>query len=968
MNRIDILDNLDRILYTLFSLFLLCFLARAQIKTDSVYLLDVTSSMVGREAGAKDILNEVLDMLLADIDRHGPGRIILITFADGPYDLDGLGPIQAQYRIEINSESDKLFLKQFLRPTQYGSFSENPNWPGVYEAVRRAHGIGPTAIYKTILLALETLETIQNETGPEYRMTHAQELVVYTDGRNNAPGSPSFEEVVQRLKERHFQMAGRFRYKRYLFSTKPEDIRQAQQECAILDRERITGYAQNVVAPDPSRLIVLDFDRDVIVFPNLWAPSTAAEDTIKVVVRNVELRYDATKAPWLQNMRLVLRPLKATDLGLPSEITIKLRTIPEEVRLPIKSFDIEVTFTPASRFKAFMDQKNYNDLSGFLYFELVKNEGGAASSCNIAPTREPLVDLKQPSILVIFPFIRPMVTVHWSIRPGEAFDIKFVPNDVFQSLKVEQRKIYIEYNEKHFALRDEQGRFYSSGEQIPLPGLKFFFLQPTEALSPGVYRGVVKFVAEFQEVRINAAPIFIKEYEFRVLGFDRAWLVFPNLYCFPKPQESKRAVTAEIRLQGELLEQGTILIKPINFSFTKAGVGINLEPCYLKLPLQSNNILLTLELTSFDLLANSFELQSAINKTSQDGQLYFEFSGSPEHLVKFNPPYLPVDLFYIRPMLMVTVNGTEFMDIVADLGDLRQGQRALILELKPNEAFRSLPTEEQLIRLHFNPTHFSVTDAFGQALLGNDFNPISISTLVFQPSPLVERDKTLEGEVLLISRSQDILIHGNEGSVVIKYKFRCPSCRVSLTSTRTDVQLEWITRNMFVTDFIIVSNEACMEKKHILRVEYDSIFMIFDENGKLVQSGQDLNPEQRKLKLHISSNLKKGLAPRELLCSVRFTAYGEVTLDGKQTETFFYNLRIGSVLAGPLYGLSIGSFVLAFFVFFVPVAVYCVIEKVDPLTSLVELKGKYGTKIMFGTPLIFVVTGFLALLGYIFLK
>lgn len=690
-------------------------------QTDAVYLLDVTSSMVGdgwkQCDRSKDILNQVLDLLLTEIERFSNGRLILITFAMGPYDLDEAGPIQGMYSIEIKGNADKLILKQFIRPKEYGAPAEAPSWPGIYETVYsrtciEGRNIGGTAIYDTILLALQELEKLQTNYpgGKEaYAASHTQEIVVFTDGEDNASKN-SFDKVLAQLKAHYFQMQGQFHYKRYLFSKEPEGIKQAEDECTKIEREGAAGYVQNVVAPDITQLVIIDFDRHILGFPNVWAP-IPPEDSRTVTLKNIQLYYDRAKANLLEGGRLVIQPVKADDLGLPGDVAVKVKAEPADLKFPLEQFDLQITLEPFSRLKAFMQRDNKDGLRGLLRFTFVKDTQTTDTpvaqerACKITGHKEPLVDLKQSSIPVDLPYVRPALQVEWGVEHGEAFALTLVPNEVFQALHAKEQQVRVDYNEKYFTLTDDQGQTHKSSEPFSLNGIRKLVLHLREELTSGAYKDSVRLTPELSEVHINKASAFERSYEFWVLGFDREKLVFPDLYAEQPDQGDVHTITAELQLLGGPPHGGQIIIQPVGFnSLKEAGLGIDVEPKALGPPFDQRIVQLSLKVLHYTLLAKNKDLQEQLNRDSADGHLFFKFNASNENqLIKVKMPTLsglPVDLKWCFSNVMIAPDRLVFRD-----------QATLSLKLEASECFKG-----GSVRIEYDARRLLLTDESGQKL------------------------------------------------------------------------------------------------------------------------------------------------------------------------------------------------------------------------------------------------------------
>lgn len=477
------------ILFFLF-LFILSPIGQAQtsqeLQTDAVYLLDVTSSMVGVDG--QDILNDVIDRLLLDIERFPGGKFVLMTFADGPYDLDGpIGPIRAIYNVDIRSDQDKILLKRFLRPqgfkignkeySGYGPFPDDPNWPGVYAAVKRSGNvIGPTGVYKAILQGLDILEKSQKEGSADYATTHSQELFVYTDGRNNAIPSPSFDDVLKRLKDRNFNMVERFRYTRYLFSRDQGDIKNAEGECKDIEQSGAAGYIKNVATSDVSQLVILELDRQILGFPNIWSAPTG-QDSQTVVLRHIQINYNPQQEQWLEGGQLVIQPLKSEDLGLPGDIAIRVGTKPATLRFPLKEFDLSLTFAPFSRLVTYLDQAKKARLTGPLHLSfLMKGEQQVSlvgeHACKlVAQQQGAVVDVRNSSPLLDVPFVRPGLVVAVTRSAENQLRVDLTPNQVFDQLTEEQRKVLLSVLPPAYqgSLADENGAPLAWGTPYLLP-------------------------------------------------------------------------------------------------------------------------------------------------------------------------------------------------------------------------------------------------------------------------------------------------------------------------------------------------------------------------------------------------------------------------------------------------------------------------------------------------------------------
>ncbi len=910
-----------------------------EIEIDGVYLLDVTSSMVGLEVGAGDILQEVIDLLLIDIERFPQGKFILMTFANGPHDLDGSGPIQAIYEINIRSERDKLFLKQFLRPKAYGLFTSNPNWPGVYDVVKPAISIGPTGVYKSILLALDMLEQIQIAGGADYTSTHTQELVVYTDGRNNAPDSPTFEEVLRRLKERNFQMLGQFRYKRYLFSKDPKDVQQAQAECVTIQRQGAAQYVQNVVAPDITQLVILRLDRQVLGFPNVWAPATP-EDSRTIVLKGVQIHYEPDKENALEGGQIRIRPVRSEDFALPPDVTIKVATEPAELRFPLVPFDLKITLEPFSRLKEFM--RDRSGIQGYLRFEFVPDSQRVGAlrtegACTIGSSQELLVDFKQSTILVDLPYVLPALHTSWAVE-GDAFSLTLSPNDVFKSLDANQQMIWLDYNENHFLLRDDQNQIHKSGERFGLQALRKLRWEIRDELMPGAYAGSVKLDSELDEALVNGTPFFATGYEFSVIGLDREKLSCPNLWALETTGDA-RLVTCEFALRSGLITRGQLKIQVGGSDLAKAGIAIDVDPETLDPPFDQKSVPLHVIIRPYSLLMGREDLQAQINLSEVDAYLLLQFTGASDRAIHIRGASLPLDLGYSPPEVGVTVNGQAPAGTLIDLGTRYRDEAALTVEFEVNEAFLTLPQDQQQIRFEYDTTHFYLTDSRGNKLPENAVNPSLIQSVIFKVNPSLIGERAYEGLIMLSSGVPGLRIAGRERAMAIEYKLFRPAAKVTISDGRTDRNLGRVRAGFTLGTFQLQYDETYAKEPRPLKVDYDeSLLALFDSRGNLITNGSTLSLGETQLTLRANPEMQIGALSRDAVPEVRFSSEEGVKINGKSSDAFSYSLHVTGWLSTLLW--AVGWIALAGLV--VGGGGYCLIRRRSPKEAIEELARHYG--------------------------
>lgn len=174
--------------------------ASETIKTDLMYVIDVSGSMIGlpKSSGAEDIFPEVIKAIERDIERIEIGtRAFVLTFAEGPHDVDGSNKhYQSLWEKEVKSTSDREKVRRYIR--------------GLDRAMRdtsRGHGCGwRTAIYDAMKVALERFDRLRethNRTHLDrYRDSHIQRIVLLTDGKDNVSKEWDFKIFLREFKLR----------------------------------------------------------------------------------------------------------------------------------------------------------------------------------------------------------------------------------------------------------------------------------------------------------------------------------------------------------------------------------------------------------------------------------------------------------------------------------------------------------------------------------------------------------------------------------------------------------------------------------------------------------------------------------------------------------------------------------------------------------------------------------------------
>lgn len=631
-------------------------------RTDAVYLLDVTSSMVGYTEGikpcdkSKDILNSVLDLLLTEIERFSQGRLILITFAEGPYDLDEAGPIQDVYSIEISSDADKLTLKQFIRPKEYGPPAAAPSWSGIYETVWRRtcverRNIGNTSIYDTVLMAVQKLEELQtsySEGLEAYVSSHTQEIIVFTDGKDNASRN-SFDKVLAELQARYFQMSGRFHYKRYLFSHDPKDIDQAKDECMRIGRKGAGSYVQNVVAPEIAQLVIVDFDRSVLEFSdNLWTPA-APGDVHTVTLRNIHIYYDHAKEHLLSGAQLAIQPVRPEDFGLPGTIAVRVRTEPAPLIFPLTKFDLSLSFEPFSLLEQYVNRTKQDKLTGILHFVVIPPGRAGPMSMSQACYVEAqgvLIDVRRASLLVEISFKRPELVVSVQRSTINQLRIDLVPNSVLAGLTPNQRSVVIQSLPAGWAdLKDEQGALVPYTQPIELSHPRTFFAIIKDRMSclKSIEAEIrLAFLEPFSSSMINGEIRPRASFSYRIHGVDLhpSQLVTENLWTPQHWRSPTDEVTIPFTLNICAPSSGTL---HISAEAPDLPAYVRVQPARLEIHQEGSHPLQLIIQPQQDWMV----LAKSLEKPGPHLWLRVHYEVSDDEVLVATPAPLPVTLRYL---------------------------------------------------------------------------------------------------------------------------------------------------------------------------------------------------------------------------------------------------------------------------------------------------------------------------------
>jgi hypothetical protein len=642
-------------------------------KTEAVYLLDVSVSMVGRQSGAQDIMNTVIDTLINDLERFQQpdrdGTIVFITFADGPHPL---GPAKKQYVFDIKTQLD--LLKRFLRPAVYGAFrdpetgEELKDWPGVYEATKRWGG-HKTGICKSLRPVLKEFREKQEgfQMGAvEYAQAFTQELVLITDGYENVEKRDKcLAEITELMDQRYAAMQGHFYSLFMIFPPLPPGA----PECPDRPYHVCPSLGEGGILP-----IMIPVELDRLSFysaENLWKSAVFTFDVQLKAPEIIQISDTMGDRVEVKNFRL-------SDLVDLTQSLIKVATADFKGQMPSGVPEPRITsvstMTQDLRFSIRLEIPEHNvlrerlinvsetSIRGAFLFDITPNP----QKVEVQLTRKRVVALQfrflpSPRIPAELRFQRPHLAITQEQRGSDSLALRVQPNAAFlKDLSVEQKAVRVEYDENLCSIAVD-GRVYKPGETISIQEDITLVVMVGEGLAGGHYGCWVKLLPEYREVRMDGKLAFEAHYPFHVIALDREKLVFPNLWTCPGViQGDARAVTLELQLSGGPDNWGELVIKPVEFGLAQSGIGIDVEPKALGPPFNQRTVRLTLNLKPYSQLANNKALQDAVNRETNDGHLRFEFIVPEGQLVKIKPPRLPVDLSYHDETPTIQLSPAQF--------------------------------------------------------------------------------------------------------------------------------------------------------------------------------------------------------------------------------------------------------------------------------------------------------------------
>jgi hypothetical protein len=421
---------------------------------------------------------------------------------------------------------------------------------------------------------------------------------------------------------------------------------------------------------------IVGFDREVLVFPNLWAPpAQIAGDSRLVVLKGLRLYGLPSEWDW---SRLSIIP---SGFKLPAGIQFKVLN-PSADR-----FDLELMATPYSQLPAVKDQINENLVDGYLQFRYPGEGGGL---------EQRLVKFKvkpgEPGIPVDLEFKRRVISLKledhtggtlYREDPAISFRISYS-----EDLRADERRVLLQCSKEHFYLLTEEGERLDCGA-ITFGG-EGLIMKVSPQLSPGTYQGSWGLSTASSEVWLEGLkPTLVQEhispYTLQLpylIEIETSQLTFPNLWAYAEIQGNARRVTSEEALRfgpgSDRPDWGRVVLKLGGFDLPEGLLQIT--PSELGLPFVGDKGRLKLTITDFA------ELKRRVSKESIEGSLELEFAS--EELQRGRVEFsargerkgrysIPVRIDFRQPNIEVIATPPD-----GKLGTLHRGDPAISLEFK----------------------------------------------------------------------------------------------------------------------------------------------------------------------------------------------------------------------------------------------------------------------------------------------
>jgi hypothetical protein len=705
------------------------------LERDAVYLLDVSTSMVGKGEG-RDILDSVIqNILIPEIDNFQRGYFILVFFQNGPYDFydekqrGGHNPnrcIKSKYEIYIDSQFDpaKLQLKRVLDPQKFGVVPECPNWPGVYKAVKDDSGHS-TAIYKTLEYGLQLLEELQKnypQGSENYAQTRYQELILLTDGIEHVSGLP-FDKIMQLMDLRSDQTRQHFFYRRIFFG-KPPLPKEIPEECKL---GRPFIECPTVEPGKERKLYQIQFLPPVIEFLNAWRPDeTTLENRIELASTEVTASVHTPEGDRPLRWGQTILGIDSTTAALPDNVMFRLE--PESVSFPLSSFQFKLLISPYSSFKEWMDLQNKSEI------EITLRRRFQPQS-----SPEGFVEITGQNFLKLR-YQRPELNVDWD-KTNLVLNLK--PNKTLQGLSDSWKKVIIRCGQT-----DGKSHFVECGNPIPI--MDKISLTPNPELPAGRYNGVLKVCPEanerapiYDQIIVNGQKSCYKDpistsYEFYLVEITPSYLKLANLWGHDIVEGKRKVCTDILRIEGGPADWGKTKLK-LNFKgLTERGIQVSVLPNTVMAPFNEQKLSeVCLEFAPYTSLRS---YKKILNENQSDGELVFQFDAvDPEQpVVTFRKREINVDLEF-RELFIRSVTQEQASP---------EGVKGMHLQLIPSEDLHE-SREKQVV---VNPVgNLEIKDEAGRAVTGG----ILMAGQNYLIMPRIER--TAKGCVTVLAKTFELM-------------------------------------------------------------------------------------------------------------------------------------------------------------------------------------------------------------------
>ena len=162
-------------------------------------LTDYMNNPENKTIISENILSKSCEALEQIIKDYSQGPVEIITYRNGPEDMDGESPLKSSFWVYIdpNIPESKQKILKFINPANYGKLDQAPMWNGIiWETLKK--GGCPTNIKDSCQFAMKRFNKNKNTPG-FWEKTRVQKLILFTDGNEMKKGS-TFQKIIADLK------------------------------------------------------------------------------------------------------------------------------------------------------------------------------------------------------------------------------------------------------------------------------------------------------------------------------------------------------------------------------------------------------------------------------------------------------------------------------------------------------------------------------------------------------------------------------------------------------------------------------------------------------------------------------------------------------------------------------------------------------------------------------------------------